>query len=182
MFISWIIHDIYNHFVILRLSPVQVLAGNVHIHNEIMILPLHTGVSAQYDAQDHDDNIKWTHFPRYWPFVWGIHRPSVNSPHNGQWRGALMFSLICAWTNCWVQDRDAGDLRGHRAHHDVVVMWNTVLSVISCLSIHFRSRLECSALCLWRLGCRDVFFNVTVGPEQDNCELFGETNCGLIQC
>ena len=35
-------------------------------------------------------------FPRYWPFAWGIHRSPGNSPHNGQWRGALMFSLICA--------------------------------------------------------------------------------------
>ena len=31
------------------------------------------------------------HFPRYWPFVRGIHRSPVNSPHKGQWRGALMF-------------------------------------------------------------------------------------------
>ena len=44
----------------------------------------------------HGDVIKWKHFPRYWPFVWGIHRSPVNSPHKGQWRGALMFSLICA--------------------------------------------------------------------------------------
>ena len=35
-------------------------------------------------------------FPCYWPFVRGIHRSPVNSPHKGQWRGALMFSLICA--------------------------------------------------------------------------------------
>ena len=42
----------------------------------------------------HDDIIQWKHFPRYWPFVRGIHRPSVNSPHKDQWRGALMFSLI----------------------------------------------------------------------------------------
>ena len=44
----------------------------------------------------HDDVIKWKHFPRYWSFVRGIHRPLVNSLHKGQWRGALMFSLICA--------------------------------------------------------------------------------------
>ena len=43
--------------------------------------------------------IKWKHFPRYWPFVPGIHRSPVNSPHNGQWHEALMFSLICAWMN-----------------------------------------------------------------------------------
>ena len=30
-------------------------------------------------------------------FVRGIHRPPVNSSHKVQWRGALMFSLICAW-------------------------------------------------------------------------------------
>ena len=38
----------------------------------------------------HDDVIKWKHFPRYWPFVRGIHRSPVNSSHKGQWRGALM--------------------------------------------------------------------------------------------
>ena len=47
-------------------------------------------------APTHDDVIKWKHIPRYWPFVWRIHRWPVNSPHKGQWRGALIFSLICA--------------------------------------------------------------------------------------
>ena len=61
-------------------------------------------------------------FPRYWPFVRGIHRSPVNSPHKGQWRGALMFSLICTWTNSWVNNRDAGALRRHRAHYDATVM------------------------------------------------------------
>ena len=70
----------------------------------------------------HDDVIKWKHFPRYWPFVQGIHRSPVNSPHKGQWRGALMFSLICTWINGWENNREAGDLRGHRAHYDVTVM------------------------------------------------------------
>ena len=32
----------------------------------------------------HDDVIKWKHFPRNWPFVRGIHRAPVNSPHKGQ--------------------------------------------------------------------------------------------------
>ena len=69
-----------------------------------------------------DDVIKWKHFPRYWPFVRGIHRLPVNSPHKGQWRGALMFSLIWAWINGWVNNRKAGDLRRHGAHYDVIVM------------------------------------------------------------
>ena len=46
----------------------------------------------------------------------------VNSPHKGQWRGAVMFSLICPWINAWVNKREAGDLRRHRAYYDVIVM------------------------------------------------------------
>ena len=61
----------------------------------------------------HDDVIKWKHFSRYWPFVWGIHK--------GQGHRALVFSLICAWTNGWGNNRDAGDLRRRRAHYDVTV-------------------------------------------------------------
>ena len=75
-----------------------------------------------YAANIHDDVIKWKHFPHYWPFVRGIHRSPVISPHKGQWRGALMFSLICVWINGWVNNREAGDLRRYRAHYDVTVM------------------------------------------------------------
>ena len=63
------------------------------------------------------------HFPRNWPFVRGIHRSPVNSPHKGQWRGALMFSLICVWIYDWVNNREAGDLRRYRAHYGVIVMY-----------------------------------------------------------
>ena len=78
-----------------------------------------------------DDVIKWKHFPRYWPFVRGIHRSPVNSPHKGQWRGALMFSLICAWINGWVNNGEAGDLGRHRARYDVIVMSNPRLTFCS---------------------------------------------------
>ena len=71
----------------------------------------------------HDDVIKWKHFPLYWPFVRGIHRFPVNCPHKGQWCGALMFSLICVWINGWENNREAGDLRRHRTHYDVIVMF-----------------------------------------------------------
>ena len=46
----------------------------------------------------------------------------VNSPHKGQWRRALMFSLICVWISGWVNNRGAGDLRRYRAHYDVNVI------------------------------------------------------------
>ena len=73
------------------------------------------------DRRYHDDIIKWKHFPCYWPFVRGIHRSPVNSPHKGQWCGALMFSFICAWINGW-DNRKAGDLRCHHTHYDITVI------------------------------------------------------------
>ena len=54
----------------------------------------------------------------------------VNSPHKGQWCGAWMFSLISVWINGWVNNSEAGDLRRHRAHYDVILM-NCVLSISS---------------------------------------------------
>ena len=47
--------------------------------------------------------ITWKHFPHYWPFLRGIYRWPVNSLHKGQWRGALIFPLICAWISGWTQ-------------------------------------------------------------------------------
>ena len=52
----------------------------------------------------------------------GNHRSPVNSPHKGQRRGTLMFSLICVWINGWVNNRKAGGLRRYRAHYDFIVM------------------------------------------------------------
>ena len=78
-------------------------------------------ISYQPD-NEHDDVIKWKHFPRYWTFVRGIQRSTVNFPHKGQWRGVLMFTLICARINGWVNNCDAGDLRRNRSHYDVIAM------------------------------------------------------------
>ena len=52
----------------------------------------------------------------------GVHRSVLNSPRKGQWGGALMFSFISAWTNGWVNSRDAEDLRRRRAHYDDIFM------------------------------------------------------------
>ena len=70
----------------------------------------------------HDDVIKWKYFPRYWPFVRRIQQSKVNSPHKGQWREPLMFSLIWVWINDWVNNREAGELRRYRTHYDVTVL------------------------------------------------------------
>ena len=92
----------------------------------------------------HDDVIKWKHFPRYWPFVRGIHRSPVNSPHKGQWRGALMFSLICVWINGWVNNGQAGYLRRFCAHYDVTVMF--VAAVFSSCVVHLSTYISMSPL------------------------------------
>ena len=73
--------------------------------------------------------------PRYWPYVRGIHRSAVNSPHKGQWRGALMFSLICVWINGWVNNREAGILRRHRGHYDVIVMLPAQVKMVCWLHV-----------------------------------------------
>ena len=93
--------------------------GIVSVFRTVTCTSLHTS---------HGDVIKWKYFPRYWFFVWEIHLSPMNSPHKGQWRGALMFSLICAWINGWVSSREAGDLRRHCAVI-VIDQWNGFFNV-----------------------------------------------------
>ena len=71
----------------------------------------------------HDDVMKWKHFARYWPFVRGIHRSPVKSPHKCELMTRdfdVFFDLRL--NNGWVNNRKAGDLRRHRTHYDVTVI------------------------------------------------------------
>ena len=103
---------------------------------------------------NHDDVIKWKHFPRYWPFVRGIPRSPANSPHKGQWRGGLMFSLIFVWINSWVNNRESGNLRQYRAHYDVTVMCSDRFHLYLSWCLHwYQSKLmiaPMSAKQFWR--------------------------------
>ena len=119
-------------------SPYTLLGANGLIYGRVAsgLLTLLEHTIRRRTAKwmnNHDDVIKWKHFPRNWPFVRGIHRSPVNSPHKGQWRGALIFSLICVWINDWVNNREAGDLRRYRAHYDVVIMLTFSLFAICLL-------------------------------------------------
>ena len=67
-------------FVVIDMAIVMSSYRDYHSHGRII--------------QIHDDVIKWKHFSRYWPFLRGIHRSPVNSPHQGQWRRALMCSSV----------------------------------------------------------------------------------------
>ena len=97
--------------------PASIILPNTWLRSE----PL-SFFCALIMVSQHYDVIKRKYFPRYWPFVRGIYRSPVNSPHKGQWRRALVFSLIFVWINGWVNNREAGDLRWHRAHYDVTVI------------------------------------------------------------
>ena len=109
----------------------------------------------------HDDVIKLNHFSSFWPFVRGSHPSPMNHPHKGQWHGALMFSLTCAWTNGWANHRDACDLRRHRANCDVTVMlfpeqYDLSTGIINCLikcclALDFRSAVLCFDLRIWKI-------------------------------
>ena len=88
-----------NFWISNQMSLIYVPHGIIH-NTSVMALRLTVNkpfpvpmLAKMPGALWHDDVIKWKHFPRYWPFVRGIHRSPVNSPHKGQWRGALMFFL-----------------------------------------------------------------------------------------
>ena len=60
-------------------------------------------------------------------------------PHKGRWRGALIFSLICARTNDEANNRNAGDLRRHRAHYNVTLIYmrETPVRLFLCIILCF---------------------------------------------
>ena len=92
---------------------------------------------------------------RTWYSLWWRHQMETfsallticagNSPvpgefqHKGQWRGALMFSLICVWINGLVNFGVAGDLRRYRVHYDVIVMSRKRVKSLMLLYISFQA-------------------------------------------
>ena len=96
--------------------------------------------------------------------------PSVTGHHHkGQWRKALMFSLVCTWTYDWESTRDVADLRHHRVHYGVTVM---ILAWWQQSSIHWKSSFSGNAIfievlkylcCNW---CHSRILPITfVAPE-----------------
>ena len=118
---------IFHQFVRVRIKEISKAMHNCPFQLAIAVFFTQKVGNSENVSTSHDYVIKWKHFSRYWPFVRGKHRSPVNSPHKGQWRETLMFSLICAWINGWINNREAGDLNSHRALYDVIVM------MMSCL-------------------------------------------------
>ena len=70
----------------------------------------------------HDDVTKWKNFPRYWPlcgeFTGNRWIPLAKASDAELW--CLLWSP--SRINNWVNNREAGYLRRHRAHYDVIVV------------------------------------------------------------
>ena len=94
----------------------------------------------------HGDDIKWKHF-HLLALCEGNPSVIVISAYKVQWRGALMFSLICAWTSVSANHRDVGDLRRHRDHYDTTVVisnchspwWSCDMEIYSAFLSHLRN-------------------------------------------
>ena len=100
----------------------------------------------------------WRHqmetFPRYRPFLWGIHRNTGEFSSQRPVTQSFDFSLIYAWRNAWVNNLDASDLRRHCAHYDVTVM-EICSTLYKCVHYKFKEH-------TWR-----VWFWVCVQPMRD---------------
>ena len=88
------LHITVNSILLHLLLRSSTITGRWHFKRALdpcnLVNQIHTTPLITQYTPNHDDVIKWKHFPHYWPFVWGIHRSPVNSPHKGRWRGALV--------------------------------------------------------------------------------------------
>ena len=102
--------------------------------------------------------------------TWWRHQMETFSPHKGQWHGALMFSLICAWRNAWVNNREAGDLRLHRAHYDVTVMTYASDNI-------GRPPAIAMSLVVYLSACLSLFLFLSADNSHGPIKRFVATNC-----
>ena len=114
----------------------------------IKVMFIHPSITSVHLSVHHDDVIKWN---------FGVTGPLCGEFTGHRWilhtnNGALMFSLICAWINAWENNCEAGDLRCHHAHYDVIAMINHVHPSV-CLSVYISWMLKygwcCKGTILW---------------------------------
>ena len=95
-------------------------------------------------------------------------------PRKRQWRGDLMLSLI--WINGWVNNREAGDLRCHRAHYDVIVMVCLVLLSSYYFVLLFVFVVLFLSSISWGFVYLHIFFEITAGDYRSSCEAIRKGN------
>ena len=92
----------------------------------------HTTLTANvhfFQSYFHDNVIKWKHFrvPCHLCREFAGHRWIPRTKASDAW--LWLFFFICAWMNGWVNNREAVDLRRHRTHYDVAIMWPSMTMV-----------------------------------------------------
>ena len=112
-----------------------------------LLMPIKSWIRFNHFFMSNHVNASWWRhqmktFSALLAFVRGIHRSPVNYPHKGQWRGNLIFSLICAWTNGWGDNRSTGDLRRHRAQYDVIVVTQSHVRVCQWIQLRAEERIR----------------------------------------
>ena len=130
---------------------------------------------AEYqDSSPHNGSSWWRHqmetISVLLAFVRGIHRSPVNSPHKGQWLRTLMFSLIRARINGWINKREAGDLSRHHAHYDVTVMWLLIMGK-ACKLLHFLQYMHLPSCLNQEEIIYDCMLTVLHPPSGDCCHM-----------
>ena len=111
---------------------------NHNIYLEIIIFPHLNNTHLQVTMSFNKKNTKKKHKKVKHPISWLVMMTSSNGNIfrvTGHLCGECefpaqrpvtqsfdVFSLICAWINCWVNNREAGDFRRHRAHYGVTVL------------------------------------------------------------
>ena len=100
------------------------LHTHAHIHVQIIAVIGPWSFKGSLATSNSDKLIWWRHKMETFSALLApcAGNSPVNSPHKGQWRGALMSSLICTWINAWVSNREVGYWIRHHAHYDVIVM------------------------------------------------------------
>ena len=74
-------YSVIYHSSVIWNSRVTDHAGSTSTFNELSCQTIHRCNNRIDPLSGHIDVIKWVQFPRYWPFMQGIHRSPVNSPH-----------------------------------------------------------------------------------------------------
>ena len=107
------------------------------------------GTGSEIQAGEFLANTWWHHqmetFSTLLAPCMGNSQSVVHCPHKGQWRGSLIFSLICAWINSWINTREAGDqfsswhhtnTRKHTCMNYGILFHVSVIDINPCVSYY----------------------------------------------
>ena len=126
-------------------------------------------VSSFTGAFAHDDVIKWKHFPRYWPFVRGIHRPGEFSAQRSVPRSFSVFfdlrlneRLSKQWWGWWFETLSRSLWR-HR-NESTFSIFTLVTIIISCSYLIWMSKIHISGI--WSMASNQA--TLSHAPEKAN--------------